>query len=187
MPRRKNTLTVFPAFAGATLERIHRWNKTLPSPILTVWTAWPTLSQERITTFMRGISLRQVRLASGMVLFAYLVSHFLNHALGNISLEALAVGVYWHTAFWQFLPVAILFYTACAGAYRARHLGALRAPAIPLEGDRAAAARARPQRSDADHHPCHRRPARPDAVRTRKALSAGAVRLLDRGRHTGSG
>src|SRR6476469_883038 len=72
-----------------------------------------TLSKERITTFMRGISLRQVRLASGMVLFAYLVSHFLNHALGNISLEALAVGVYWHVAFWQFLPVTILFYTAC--------------------------------------------------------------------------
>ncbi len=72
-----------------------------------------TLSKERITTFMRGISVRQVRLASGVVLFAYLVSHFLNHALGNISLEALAVGVYWHVAFWQFLPVTILFYTAC--------------------------------------------------------------------------
>ena len=70
-------------------------------------------SRERITAFVRGISLRQVRLASGVVLFAYLVSHFLNHALGNISLEALAIGVYWHTAFWQFLPVTILFYTAC--------------------------------------------------------------------------
>ena len=72
-----------------------------------------TLSKERIATFLRGISLRQVRLASGVVLFAYLVSHFINHALGNISLEALAVGVYWHVAFWQFLPVTILFYTAC--------------------------------------------------------------------------
>ncbi len=72
-----------------------------------------TLSKERITTFMRGISLRQVRLASGVVLFAYLVSHFLNHALGNISLEALSAGLYWHLLFWQFLPVTILFYTAC--------------------------------------------------------------------------
>jgi len=70
-------------------------------------------SQERITAFVRGISLRQVRLASGVVLFAYLVSHFLNHALGNISLEALSAGVSWHLAFWQFLPVTILFYTAC--------------------------------------------------------------------------
>jgi adenylate cyclase len=71
------------------------------------------LSRERLTASVRGISLRQVRLVSGMVLFAYLVSHFLNHALGNISLEALAGGVYLHTAFWQFLPVTILFYTAC--------------------------------------------------------------------------
>jgi len=47
------------------------------------------------------------------VLFTYLVSHFLNHALGNISMEALASGVYLHTSFWQFLPVAIVFYTAC--------------------------------------------------------------------------
>src|SRR4051795_12983630 len=70
-------------------------------------------SREQLTTFVRGIGLRQVRLVSGLILFAYLVSHFLNHALGNISLEALAGGVYLHTAFWQFLPVTILFYAAC--------------------------------------------------------------------------
>src|SRR4051794_32696103 len=68
--------------------------------------------QERITRALRGISVRQVRLGCGLVLFAYLVSHYLNHALGNISLDALAVGVYYHTAFWQFLPIAIAFYTA---------------------------------------------------------------------------
>ena len=70
------------------------------------------LSQERLTNLVRGIGVRQVRLACGLVLFAYLVSHFLNHALGNISMDALAVGVYYHTVFWQFLPVAITFYTA---------------------------------------------------------------------------
>jgi adenylate cyclase len=68
--------------------------------------------QERLTTSIRGISLRQIRLVCGVVLFAYLVSHFLNHALGNISMEALAAGVYYHTAFWQFLPISIAFYTA---------------------------------------------------------------------------
>ena len=73
----------------------------------------PTLTREQLTTLVRGISLRQIRLASGLVLFAYLVSHFLNHALGNISLDALASGVIVHTAFWQFLPVVILFYAAC--------------------------------------------------------------------------
>src|SRR6202163_1906464 len=71
-----------------------------------------SFSQEQIAKFIRGIGVRQVRLACGLVSFAYLVSHFLNHALGNISMDALAAGVYYHTAFWQFLPVAIAFYTA---------------------------------------------------------------------------
>ena len=69
-------------------------------------------SRERIAKYLRGIGVRQVRLACGVVLFTYLVSHFLNHALGNISIEALAAGLYYHTVFWQFLPVAILLYTA---------------------------------------------------------------------------
>jgi adenylate cyclase len=72
-----------------------------------------SLSRERLTTLLRGISLRQIRLASGAVLFTYLVSHFLNHALGNVSMEALTSGVYLHTLFWQSLPVSIVFYTAC--------------------------------------------------------------------------
>ena len=67
---------------------------------------------EQLPKFVRGISVRQIRLGCGLVLFAYLVSHFLNHALGNVSMEALAGGVYYHTLFWQFLPVAIVFYTA---------------------------------------------------------------------------
>ena len=62
--------------------------------------------------FIRGISVRQVRLACGFVLFAYLVSHFFNHALGNISLGAMAKGIEYHKAFWQLLPVAIVFYSA---------------------------------------------------------------------------
>jgi adenylate cyclase len=71
-----------------------------------------SLSREPLTKSIRGISVRQIRLGCGLVLFAYLVSHFLNHALGNISMEALAGGVYYHTLFWQFLPVAIVFYAA---------------------------------------------------------------------------
>ena len=66
----------------------------------------------RLTRSLRGISVRQVRLGCGLVLFAYLISHFLNHALGNVSMEALAGGVYYHILFWQFLPVAIVFYAA---------------------------------------------------------------------------
>ena len=69
-------------------------------------------SQKQIRTFVSGIGVRQIRLASGLVLFTYLVSHFLNHALGNISMDALAWGVHYHVLFWQFLPVAIILYTA---------------------------------------------------------------------------
>jgi adenylate cyclase len=72
--------------------------------------AW--FSQQQLTKFIRGVSVRQVRLACGLVMFAYLLSHFLNHALGNISMDALATGVYYHAAFWRFLPVAIAFYAA---------------------------------------------------------------------------
>jgi len=71
------------------------------------------LSQEQLTRLFRGIGVRQIRLVSGMILFAYVLSHFLNHALGNFSLDAMADGVQLHTGFWQFLPVAIVFYTAC--------------------------------------------------------------------------
>jgi adenylate cyclase len=70
------------------------------------------LTRAQFARFIRGIGVRQIRLVCGLVLFAYLVSHFLNHALGNISMDALATGVHYHIMFWQFLPVAIVFYTA---------------------------------------------------------------------------
>ncbi|MBR0863699.1 adenylate cyclase [Bradyrhizobium diazoefficiens] len=61
---------------------------------------------------VRATSVRQVRLVCGVILFSYVIRHFLNHALGNVSVDAMEVGVYYHTAFWQFLPVAIVFYAA---------------------------------------------------------------------------
>lgn len=66
----------------------------------------------RLPELVRSTSARQVRLVCGVILFSYVVSHFLNHALGNISVDAMQTGVYYHTAFWQFLPVAIVFYGA---------------------------------------------------------------------------
>jgi adenylate cyclase len=70
------------------------------------------ISQKSAISFLRGISLRQVRLVCGLVLFAYLLSHFLNHALGNISLDAMDAGVALHARFWQFTPIAVAFYSA---------------------------------------------------------------------------
>jgi len=71
-----------------------------------------TLKLTRIGKSTRGVSVRQVRMVCGLILFCYLISHFLNHALGNISLDALAWGLHYHLLFWRFLPVAIVFYTA---------------------------------------------------------------------------
>ncbi|PZA13456.1 adenylate/guanylate cyclase domain-containing protein [Rhodopseudomonas palustris] len=63
-----------------------------------------------LKAWLRRIGVRQIRMFCGLVMFTYLLSHFLNHALGIISPEALHAGVMWHLAIWQFLPVAILFY-----------------------------------------------------------------------------
>jgi adenylate cyclase len=69
-------------------------------------------NQVRIAKLLRGVGVRQVRMICGLILFTYLISHFLNHALGNISLEALAWGLHYHLLFWHFLPVAVVFYSA---------------------------------------------------------------------------
>ncbi len=71
-----------------------------------------TVPQTRVASSLRGIGLRQVRLTCGLVLFTYLLSHFLNHALGNISLDAMQAGVVIHAGIWQFFPVAVTFYTS---------------------------------------------------------------------------
>ena len=38
-----------------------------------------------LPAWLRGIGVRQVRFACGLVMFSYIFSHFFNHALGNIS------------------------------------------------------------------------------------------------------
>jgi adenylate cyclase len=72
------------------------------------------LNRVSLDKYIRSVGVRQIRLACGLVLFAYLLSHFINHALGNISLDALATGVRYHTAFWKSLPITTVFYGAVA-------------------------------------------------------------------------
>jgi adenylate cyclase len=74
----------------------------------------PELNRTSLDKYIRSVGVRQIRLACGLVLFAYLLSHFVNHALGNISLDALAIGVRYHTAFWKSLPISTVFYAAAA-------------------------------------------------------------------------
>ena len=78
----------------------------------------------------RRPTLRQVRLATGLVLFAYLVTHFLNHALGIISLQAMEAGRLVFLAVWRngvgttVLYLSLLAHMALAlwALYRRRNL-----------------------------------------------------------------
>jgi adenylate cyclase len=57
-------------------------------------------------------SLRQIRLATGLVLFVYATLHFANHALGNISIGAMESGLVLQKLIWQSLPGAAILYVS---------------------------------------------------------------------------
>ena len=146
-----------------------------------------TTALSRLPELVRSTSARQVRLVCGVILFAYVVSHFLNHALGNISVDAMQVGVTYHMAFWQFLPVAIVFYGAAfthmgLGVYALYQRRQFRWRTIePLQ---LVLGLSIPALIMA---PCDRHPAGPNPVRPREALSAGALSVLRPRRLAGSG
>jgi adenylate cyclase len=54
------------------------------------------------------------RLASGLVLFTFVLTHFLNHALGHVSLEAMEDVQAVRRALWRSWPGTILLYGAAA-------------------------------------------------------------------------
>ncbi|MET1026968.1 MAG: adenylate/guanylate cyclase domain-containing protein [Dongiaceae bacterium] len=70
------------------------------------------------------------RLVTGLILFAYVLTHNINHALGLISIPVLEAGRKIFVAFWEFPPVQIVFYLsillhmviALRGFYRRRSL-----------------------------------------------------------------
>ena len=55
-------------------------------------------------------SLRQIRLATGFILFVYATLHFANHALGNISVDAMESGLALQKLIWQSPPGAAILY-----------------------------------------------------------------------------
>ena len=57
---------------------------------------------------VRSISVRRARLASGLVLFTYVTLHFANHALGNISVDAMEKGLAFQKLLWRSPPGTIL-------------------------------------------------------------------------------
>lgn len=72
-----------------------------------------TIQPATLTSLLRGaFGVRQLRLVTGIVLFAFLISHFLNHALGNVSLDAMEEALNTHHSFWGEQPVKAIFYLA---------------------------------------------------------------------------
>jgi adenylate cyclase len=65
-----------------------------------------------IVNWLRGIGVRQVRLACGLVMFSYIFSHFFNHALGNISFATMDWWWSFHVWFWRIPIVNAALYTA---------------------------------------------------------------------------
>ena len=55
---------------------------------------------------------RRLRLVSGLLLFVFVLTHFLNHGLGLVSLDALEAGRVWFLAFWRSPPATLLLYGA---------------------------------------------------------------------------
>lgn len=62
--------------------------------------------------FWDQIGRRQVQLGCGLVLFTYVVTHFINHALGNISVAAMDDFLHYQIAFWRSWPLTIILYGA---------------------------------------------------------------------------
>jgi len=71
-------------------------------------------SAAKASSWLRGIGVRQVRLAAGLVMFAYIFSHFFNHALGNISYDAMEAWLVWHIRWWRNPFVNFALYAAAA-------------------------------------------------------------------------
>lgn len=57
-------------------------------------------------------TLRQLRLATGLVLFAFATTHFLNHAIGLVSIETMEQVRLWRTAVTRSMPGTIILLTA---------------------------------------------------------------------------
>ena len=72
----------------------------------------PPVEKARVRSRTPAPSLRQFRLAAGLVVFTYVALHFVNHALGNASVEAMENGLALQKLLWQSPPGAILLYSA---------------------------------------------------------------------------
>src|SRR4051812_26732394 len=76
------------------------------------------------------IRTREIRLVTGLVLGAFLLTHFSNHALGLVSVEAMEAGRAWFNRLWRnpvstvilYGSVLVHFLLALLALYRRRTL-----------------------------------------------------------------
>lgn len=66
----------------------------------------------RYEALKRGALLQKISLASGLVLFTFATTHFLNHALGLLNLEAMHTFQQWRTLVTRSLPGTVLLAAA---------------------------------------------------------------------------
>ena len=63
---------------------------------------------------MRGSLPQRLRLAAGLVLFVFVITHFVNHALGLVNLDAMDTMQAWRVAIWRSWPGSIVLIGAFA-------------------------------------------------------------------------
>jgi len=63
-------------------------------------------------TLQASFTQRQVRLLTGLVMFAYITIHLVNHALGIVSLSLAESGLRVEMVFWRSPPITLLLYGA---------------------------------------------------------------------------
>ena len=87
---------------------------TLAAPTITDQGSTSRAATFDLARSVRGIGVRQVRLACGLVMFSYIFSHFFNHALGNISYATMEWWLAYHIWWWRIPIVNFTLYAAAA-------------------------------------------------------------------------
>jgi adenylate cyclase len=74
----------------------------------------PRLQNDLFAELALGSLRRNLRLASGLVLFTYITTHLANHALGLVSLDEAETGLRFAITVWHSWPGTVLLYGAAA-------------------------------------------------------------------------
>jgi adenylate cyclase len=88
------------------------FSMAVPAPAILDVRADEAKVRPEVTRWWRGIGVRQVRLACGLIMFSYIFSHFFNHALGNISYGTMEAWLRFHVWWWRIPIVNFTLYAA---------------------------------------------------------------------------